>query len=88
MFSGSNHLKDDTLQDSLVGHLAGLVMAEVEQGDGGPVGIPAGQDGELSQAQLGLQRARAVVEESETFSYPEMSTEKGKTQSLVDVGGS
>ena len=70
-----------------MGHLTGLVMTEVEEGDGGPVGISAGQDGELSQAQLGLQRARAVVEESETFSYPEMSTEKGKSQLLWDEGG-
>ena len=61
-----------------MGHLAGLVMAEVEQGDGGPVGIPAGQDGELPQTEFCLQRARAVVEVSETFSYPGMSTKKGR----------
>ena len=48
MFQGYVKLEDNTLQHSLMGHLAGLVMAEVEQSDGRAVRIPAGQDGELS----------------------------------------
>ena len=31
MFSGSNHLKDDTLQDSLMTDICGFVKMEVEQ---------------------------------------------------------
>ena len=48
MFQSYVKLEDNALQDSLVGHLAGLVMTEVEQGDGGAVWISTGQDGELS----------------------------------------
>ena len=64
MFS---YLKHDALEDRLVADLAGVVTAEVEQGDGGAVWIPARQDCELPLAQLSLQGAAAVVKEGQAL---------------------
>lgn len=47
--------------------LPGVVAAEVKEGDGGAVRVPARQDGELPFAQLRLQRSAAVVKEGQTL---------------------
>ena len=72
--TGCSYLEHHTLQDSLVRHLAGLVMAQVEQGDGGAVWISAGQDGEFAKAELRLERPRAVVKVCQPFPYPAMKS--------------
>ena len=48
----SADLEHDALEDCLVADLPGVVAAEVEEGDGGAIGIAARQDGELSLTQL------------------------------------
>ena len=63
----SPDLKHDALENSLVADLARLVAAEVEEGDGGAIGVPARQDGELPLTQLRLKRPAAVIKECETL---------------------
>ena len=48
----SADLEHDALEDCLVADLPGVVAAEVEEGDGGAIGITARQDGELPLTQL------------------------------------
>ena len=66
------HLEHHALEDCLVTDLARLVPAEVEEGDGGAIGIPARQDGELPLTQLRLQRPAAVIKEAETLAKSEI----------------
>ena len=76
-------LEHDTLQDCLVGHLTGLVLTQIEQSDGGPVRVPAGEDGELAQAELCLEGPRAVVEVSQAFPYPDIEEGNTRTDTLL-----
>ena len=63
----SADLEHDALEDCLVADLPGVVAAEVEEGDGGAIGIPARQDGELPLTQLWLKRTATVVKEGKTL---------------------
>ena len=55
-----------------MGHLTRLVVAQVEEGDGSAVGVSAGQNGELAETELCLERTRTVVKVSQSFPYPGM----------------
>lgn len=55
-----------------MGHLTRLVVAQVEEGDGRAIWISAGQNGELAETELGLERTRTVVKVSQPFPYPGM----------------
>ena len=66
------HLEHYALENSLVTDLPRLVPAEVEEGDGGAIRIPARQDGELPLTQLRLQRPAAVIKEAETLAKSEI----------------
>ena len=68
----SSDLEHHALEDSLVADLARLVAAEVEEGDGGAIGVPARQDGELPLTQLRLQRPATVIKEGETLTKSEI----------------
>ena len=68
-----SHLEHHALEDCLVADLARLVPAEVEEGDGGAIRIPARQDGELPLTQLRLQRPAAVIKETETLAKSEIN---------------
>ena len=62
------HLEHHALEDSLVADLAGVVAAQVEEGDGSAIGIPVRQNGELPLTQLRLERPATVVKECEALS--------------------
>ena len=68
-----SHLEHHALEDSLVADLAGVVAAQVEEGDGGAIGIPVRQDGELPLTQLGLKRPTTVVKECEALTKSEIT---------------
>ena len=68
-----SHLEHHALEDSLVRHLTRLVVAQVEEGDGGAVWISAGQDSELAETELCLEGTGAVVKVSQPFPYPGMN---------------
>ena len=68
----SSDLEHHALEDSLVADLARLVAAEVEEGDGGAIGVPARQDGELPLTQLRLERPAAVIKEGKTLTKSEI----------------
>ena len=68
-----SHLEHHALEDSLVADLAGVVAAQVEEGDGGAIGIPVRQDGELPLTQLRLKRPAIVVKEGEALAKSEIN---------------
>ena len=67
-----HHLKHNTLEDSLMGHIWWIMMTEVKQGDGSTIGVSTWQYCELALAQLRLEGAATVVKEWQTFSYSEI----------------
>ena len=68
-----SNLEHDALEDSLMADLAGVMAAQVEEGDGGAIRIPVRQDGELPLTQLRLQRPAAVIKEAETLAKSEIN---------------
>ena len=58
-----DHLKHNTLEDSLMGHICWIMMTEVKESDGCTIGVSTWQYCELPLAQLTLEGAATVVKE-------------------------